>query len=123
VNQFGPDWNVFESTPEEEVASFLWMQHWAGALAQAYFITQSDYYPANLASLDMLEAHREAKPQWAAGAQYLPYGKIEASVAAYQNVRRLAGPALAEILEGGDYMTILEDLAIEANEALEESRQ
>lgn len=123
VNQFGPDWNVFESTPEEEVASFLWMQHWAGALAQAYFITQSDYYPANLASLDMLEAHREAKPQWAAGAQYLPYGKIEASVAAYQNVRRLAGPALAEIIEGGDYMTILEDLAIEANEALEESRQ
>ena len=39
------------------------------------------------------------------------------------DLRRLAGPALAEIIEGGDYMTILEDLAIEANEALEEPRQ
>ena len=48
---------------------------------------------------------------------------IEASVAAYQDVRRLAGPALGEIFEGGDYAVILEDLAIEANEALEDSRK
>ena len=57
------------------------------------------------------------------GFGYLGYGMIEAAVAAYQDVRRLAGPALGEIFEGGDYEIILEDLAIEANEALEDSRK
>jgi len=123
VNMFGPDWSVTDTDEAEEVASFLWLQHWARADMQADFIRATDYYPANLDSLAMLEEHRAAKPQWATGSQYLGYGKIEASVAAYQDVRRLAGPALAEIIEGGDYATILEDLAIEANEALEDSRK
>ena len=90
---------------------------------QADFIRATDYYPANLASLEMLDAHRAEKPQWATGSAYLGYGMIEAAVAAYQDVRRLAGPALGEIFEGGDHAIILEDLAIEANEALEDSRK
>ncbi len=123
VNMFGPDWSIVDTDEAEEVASFLWLQHWASPEMQADFIRATDYYPANLASLEMLDAHRAEKPQWATGSAYLGYGMIEAAVAAYQDVRRLAGPALGEIFEGGDYEIILEDLAIEANEALEDSRK
>lgn len=122
INVFGPSFSIVDASEEQEIASWLWMKHFVGASTQAAFVEATNYYPVNGAAFEYLGDYIEANPQYTIGRELINYARSEAPVGAYQSVRRIVGPALAAITEGADVAETMEDINIEANELLEESR-
>jgi ABC-type glycerol-3-phosphate transport system substrate-binding protein len=107
------------STPERELASWLFMKWFTAPEQQAKWIEASAYYPSRAGTVPLLDAYAAANPQWGSGLELVPLGKVEPSIASWASVRRLLQDAFSEIIQGTPDMIpgILADLDEAAAEA------
>lgn len=103
---YGGNQVLFESTPEEQLAGWMFMKYFAGPEAQAIYAEKTGYFPATLSSQDtpLLSENYETYPQKAqAFEEVFPYASITYPLA----VRRTVGDAVQTQIEtvllgGGD---------------------
>jgi len=122
VNSYLQTVGMVGSTPERELATWLFAKWFTAPEQQAKWIEASAYYPSRAGTVPLLQAYAADKPQWASGLDLVPLGQVEPSIASWSSVRRLVQDTYAAILQGtpDQIPTLLSDLNEAAAEAMAE---
>ena len=121
-NIYGGSVSVVRTDPATQLAAWLFLQHWTSAANQATWAEASNYFPARQSVADGMSDYMVENAAYGTAFDLLQYGKAEAPVAGYDNVRDAVEQAFIDIVFGGaDAATTLADLELEANEILAES--
>lgn len=115
------------STPEEELASWLFLKFLAGTEQQIAWTTATSYFPMNLDAADGLADFAAENPRFAEAFALLNDPEVNLYFApqqlSYGTVRGLVSEALADVTSNGrDVMEVAEELEAEANAALADSQ-
>ena len=120
VNVYGASVSVCRTTPQRQLAAWLFIKWFTEPEQQARWVRASNYFPARRSTARELDSYFAENPRYRIVYDLLDYGKSEPSVPGYQAVRRLIEEAMVEVAQGGDIDGILPRLEREANATLEE---
>jgi multiple sugar transport system substrate-binding protein/sn-glycerol 3-phosphate transport system substrate-binding protein len=84
---YGPSFTILESTPEEQLGSWLFIQWLLSAGNQARWVQVSDTFPLRLSVLDNLAADNPQAEQWIAAVNLLEYAHPEPGYRSWETVR------------------------------------
>jgi ABC-type glycerol-3-phosphate transport system substrate-binding protein len=112
-------------TPEQILASWLFLRWYTEPVQQAFWAAQSGYFPVRRSAAeglaDVFASPGYGKP-YESSFNLLGSTKAETSVPVYQTVRSEATAAFNDILDGADVTERLAELNDTANQLLEEAR-
>lgn len=120
MNLYGASVSIPRSTPEQELAAWLFVEYYTGTEAQAAWAQASNYFPVRASVADGLADYFAADPAYEAGFNLLQYSKTEPPVPGYDFVRDEAEGVLAAIVGDSsmDVAASLADLTELSNEIL-----
>jgi ABC-type glycerol-3-phosphate transport system substrate-binding protein len=72
VTVYGPSYTLLQSTPEKQLAAWLFVRWLLSPENQAGWVEAAGTLPLRTAALDLLAAYRSAHPQWDAAVKTLP---------------------------------------------------
>jgi multiple sugar transport system substrate-binding protein len=122
IQLYVPSIIVVPATPEEEVASFLFLKFLSSTDSQVAWTTATSYFPINLDAAASLGDFEAQNPQFAEANAIIadPSVKIYSSpaVLSYNPVRDLISKAWADVTSNGkDVATVAQQLTADANAA------
>ena len=120
-NIYGASVSIPQTTPEEQLAAWLFLKYYTNPESQARWAVASNYFPVRESVAEGLDEYFAENPAYQTAFELLQYGKTEAPVAGYDNVRDEVAEAYSRILDGEDVETVLAELDETANEILAES--
>lgn len=115
-NLYGADVMITVSSPEEELAAWLFIKWFPSPEQQAKWVEASNYFPTRAGTEEFLGDYVSENPQWGAALELLPFGSYEPQLISYQAVRDAASTAYNEIMQGADIQATLDGLTESANE-------
>lgn len=98
VDAFGQYLAVVNTTPEQSLASWLFLKYLTSPETQAEWIQASAYYPTRKSTVDLLGDYASQNKYWAEGLDLVQYGQSEPSLPSWTTVRRDIQDAFDEIL-------------------------
>jgi multiple sugar transport system substrate-binding protein/sn-glycerol 3-phosphate transport system substrate-binding protein len=116
-NIYGGDIMIPNTTPETQLAAWIFLKWFTEPEQQATWDQVSTYFPTRRSTAEYInpEDWPDWYPVWESGLDLLPYGSYEPQLISYQGVRDAAEQAYNEIMQGADIGATLEDLTEEAN--------
>lgn len=120
MNIYGASVSIPKTTPEQELAAWLFLKYYTSPEVQAQWAEVSGYFPVRHSVADEMTTYFEANPAYKAAFDLLQYGKFEPPVPGYDFVRDIAEEAMAAIVNGADVQQTLADMNQEANDILAE---
>jgi len=122
VDIYGASLSIFRSTPEEQLAAWLFIKWFAEPEQQARWAQASNYFPVRRSAAEMLTDYFAENPQYEKAFSFLGYDiVIEPGVAGYDECRDEIGEMLNAVAGGEDPATWLADTLEECNAFLEEA--
>ncbi len=118
MNVYGASVSMGRSTPERELATWLFIKYYTSPESQAKWARASNYFPVRQSVADGLTEYFEQNPAYKTAFELLPYGTTEPPVPGYDFVRDRVQEVMAAIADGADVATALAELTTEANEIL-----
>lgn len=120
VDVYGPSATVFKTTPERELAAWLFFKYWSQPEIVAEWAKVANYFPIRRSAIEspIMQEYIAENPNYQTAFELLPYGRVEPNVAGWQAVRSLLEDAMKEAIEGGDPQTILDAKSVEAADIL-----
>jgi multiple sugar transport system substrate-binding protein len=115
-NVYGGDIMVTQTTPEQQLAAWIFIKWFTSPEIQAQWDIISGYFPTRASTEEYLADYSTENPQWGAALSLLPYGYYEPQLISYQGVRDAAQQAFNEIMQGADVQATLDALTETANE-------
>ncbi len=107
-NIYGASTSIVRTDPQTQLASWLFLKHWSSAENQAKWVQASDYFPARNSVAEGLSDYITANEAFGTAFSLLQYGKAEAPVAGYDNIRDLVAEAFnAIVFDGADIESTL----------------
>jgi ABC-type glycerol-3-phosphate transport system substrate-binding protein len=124
VNAFGQNIAIVKTTPEKNLATWLFVKYFTSPEVQATWIRSSAYYPTRASTVALLGDFAAENPQWASGLELLPLGQVEPSLPSWATVRREVQDTFDAIIQGttDQIPGLLADLDAAAAEAVEETQ-
>lgn len=125
VNAFGQMIGIVGTTPEEDLASWLWIKHLTSPEVQAQWIPYSAYFPSQTTTVPLLADYAAENPIWALGLDLSAIGKSEPNIPAHGSVRGAIQDAFFAIAEAEDeaaIQAILDELQATAEELVAETQ-
>jgi multiple sugar transport system substrate-binding protein len=125
-NIYGADVMITDTTPEQELAAWIFVKWFTTPEVQAQWDVISGYFPTRQSTSDFLTDYTTENPQWGQAVDMLEYSYYEPQLISYQSVRDAAQASFNEIMQLGDGWTvddiagILADLTATANELQDE---
>ena len=119
-NVYGADVMIPVTTPETELAAWVFLKWFTSPEIQAEWVKISNYFPTRAGTAEFLGDYVSENEQWGTALDLLPYGSYEPQLISYQSVRDAAQAAYNEIMQGADIQATLDALTDEANELQEE---
>jgi multiple sugar transport system substrate-binding protein/sn-glycerol 3-phosphate transport system substrate-binding protein len=125
-NIYGGDIMITATTPEQQLAAWIFTKWFTTPEIQAEWDIISGYFPTRQGTVEFLEGYTEENPQWGQAVDMLEFSYYEPQLISYQSVRDAAQAAFNEIMQLGDGWTvedvqgILAELTETANELQEE---
>ena len=116
VNIYGASIAVCRSTPEQQLAAWIFLKWFTEPKQQARWVKATNYFPVRRSTA------REFTPYLRTAYNLLENGKTEPVGVWYDPVRRMLSEAMGEILAGGDMDQILSRVDWEANNLLAAAR-
>ena len=112
---------IFRSTPEAELASWLFMKYLTSPTVQAEWSQYSGYYPVREDSFQFLADFQEDNPEWASGLELLRYSRSTTLHPSWQIVKLALEDAFEELIANPeiDIRDQLSELDLVAAEILE----
>lgn len=116
---------IFNTSPEEELASWLFLKYLASPEVQAEWAQYSRYYPTRKNSLSLLRDFRTENPHWSQGLNLLKYSIGMPLDPSWNTVKLSVGDAFEGILIDGtldveEQLSSLDQLAAELWEYIRE---
>jgi ABC-type glycerol-3-phosphate transport system substrate-binding protein len=84
---YGPSYSVLRSTPERQLAAWLFARWLLSAENQAQWVEATNLLPLRTSLLDMIGPYRTTYPQWDAAVADLPQARIVPQLASWRKVR------------------------------------
>ena len=121
-NIYGASVSMPRSTPEQELATWIFIKYYTSPEVQTYWAEASNYFPVrqSVAEGEEMQTYFEANPAYAAAFDLLPYTKVEPQVPGYDFVRDLLEQQMAAIVSGSSVTETLAATNVEANRILAE---
>jgi ABC-type glycerol-3-phosphate transport system substrate-binding protein len=132
VNLYGASWSVLKTTPEQELAAWLFMKYFTEKDQTAAWATASNYMAVrqsavqtaveNVKKLKSFEKFPEAAEAYGKIYDWIQYGAVEAPVAGYDPVRKIIQDTVAAVaIKGeGDPKEALDAAVQQADDILKE---
>jgi multiple sugar transport system substrate-binding protein/sn-glycerol 3-phosphate transport system substrate-binding protein len=122
MNLYGASVTVPKTTPEQELAAWLFVKWFTEPEQNARWAKISGYFPVRISAADAMADYMEANPVYAQGFALMPYSTYEAQwCACYEEVRRMMEESYSAILDGADIDATLAGLQDDANASLAEN--
>lgn len=118
VNFYGASISVCRTTPERQLAAWLFLKWFTEPPQQARWVKASNYFPARKSTRRLLADYLEQNPRYASAYQLLEYGKAEPSLPGYEAVRRLISSTVVRVVQGAEVESSLTRLQQEAQATL-----
>jgi len=120
VDVYGPSACIFKSTPERQLAAWLFFRYWAEPENVIKWATVANYFPIRKSAIEspLMKEYLKKNPKYEKAFGFLKYGRVEPNVAGWQEIRGIMADAMKKAVEGGDPKEILEAAAAEANAIL-----
>ncbi len=121
VDLYGPNVTVFKSTPEKQLAAWLFIKWFTAKEQTARWGVETGYFPVRKAAAesDIVKAQFVKDPRYQKAFEYLPYGKGEPRLAAWEPIRGYMQDAITAVITGKlSPKDALDQAAQKANEAL-----
>ena len=116
-NVYGASVSIPKTTPEAELAAWLFVRWMSEPEQQALWATYSNYFPVRASAADALTDYLAENTQYAAAFALLGSTKAEPPVAGYDVVRDMVEEqGFFAILDGADAQATLDDITDQANE-------
>jgi multiple sugar transport system substrate-binding protein len=111
---------VFKTTPEKQLASWLFIRWFTQPENTARWAMVANYFPVRQSSIDLPEMteYLAANPVYEKAFELLVYGKAEPAVAAWSQIRGVINNATVAVINGADPKTTLDAAVQEANQLL-----
>jgi phosphate/phosphite/phosphonate ABC transporter binding protein len=120
MNVYGASVSIPVTTPERELAAWLFIKYYTSQDVQAKWATASQYFPVRQSVVDGLTEVFNTVPGYKTAFEMLKYSHFEPPVPGYDFVRNSVTEAMAAIVDGADVATTLDALNTDANEQLAE---
>ncbi|MDY7078036.1 MAG: ABC transporter substrate-binding protein [Chloroflexota bacterium] len=122
LNIYGASISVFESTPEEQLAAWLFIKWLSEPEQQAQWASGTGYFPTRQAAADQLADYFAENPTYAKAFTFMAmdYG-VESPVAGYDECRAAIAEMIIAVLGGEDTQTQLDATVEQCNEYLEDA--
>jgi len=119
-NIYGGDIMVTATTPEQQLAAWVFIKWFTTPEVQAQWDQISGYFPTRAGTNEFLADYFTENPQWAQAVELLPYSYYEPQLISYQSTRDGAQEAFNAIMQGADAQATLDALTETANETQDE---
>ncbi len=84
---YGPSYSVFKSTPEKQLAAWLFARWLLSPENQSQWVEATGLFPLRNSVLGMIQPYRQALPQWEAAAGYLSLAQGVPQLASWRKLR------------------------------------
>jgi multiple sugar transport system substrate-binding protein/sn-glycerol 3-phosphate transport system substrate-binding protein len=125
-NIYGGDVMITATTPEQQLAAWVFTKWFTLPEIQARWDEISGYFPTRQSAEEHLAGYVDENPQWGQALELLPFSYYEPQLISYTAVRDAATEAFNQIMQlpagatEEDIRPILDDLTTTANELEEE---
>lgn len=123
-NIYGASVSIVESTPEQELATWIFIKYYTDARVQRYWAEASNYFPVRESVAGELteSGYFEANPAYQTAFELLEFGRTEPPVPGYDFVRTDMEETMAFLMENtdADVEQALTELEARANDNLME---
>ncbi len=120
MNIYGASVSIPRSTPEGELAAWLFVKYYTDTESQATWAKASEYFPVRASVADGLADYFAENPAYKTAFDMLEFGRFEPPTPGYDFVRTKVGEAMAAIADGADVASTLTALNEESNVILAE---
>jgi multiple sugar transport system substrate-binding protein len=121
VNVYGASLSIFPTTPEKQLAAWLFIKWLTEPEQSARWTRATDYFPVRGSAADELEDYFAGNPQFAKAFGFLDHDiAIEPGVVGYDECRNLIGEMLSTVVAGDDPASKLHDTVEECNSFMPE---
>ena len=104
IGVYGPDFTVFSSTPEKQLAAWLFARWLLSSQNQAQLAQAESGFPVRKSALDEMKDFQAKQPQWAAAQHALEYAQSEPTARSWNTVRWALSDAATQLFRS--YFTI-----------------
>ncbi|MEA3336101.1 MAG: extracellular solute-binding protein [Chloroflexota bacterium] len=119
-NIYGASVSIPKTTPDAELAAWLFLKHYTSPDVQAKWVEASNYFPVRSGVAEGLDDYFAENPAYQTAFELLPYGTFEPPAPGYDFVRDMAEEAMAAIAGGAPVQETLDQLTEDANASLAE---
>ncbi|MBP7213608.1 MAG: extracellular solute-binding protein [Anaerolineaceae bacterium] len=98
-NVYGASVSIPKSTPERELAAWLFLKYYTQPEIQKLWAEASGYYPVRQSAADMMTDYMAANPTFKASWDLLGYGAFEPAVPGYDFVREQVNIVMAALVD------------------------
>ncbi len=126
MNIYGSSISIPKSTPEKELASWIFLKYFTSPAVNAKWAQTSQYYPSRISAAQDLTDYMSKNPAYKTGYDLLKYGAFEPPVPGYDFVRTMIqddGMSVIIAEPYPDVKTVLDKVNEEANANLQEQLQ
>lgn len=88
---YGSSYIVLKSTPEQQLASWLFVRWMLSPENQKKWVEVTGLFPLRNSEMDLLGDYKNSHPQWAAAVDLLPQAQIQPQLASWRKVRVMLG--------------------------------
>jgi multiple sugar transport system substrate-binding protein/sn-glycerol 3-phosphate transport system substrate-binding protein len=110
-NIYGASVSIPKTTPEQELAAWLFVKYYTSSEVQAAWGLASNYFPVRASSAESLTDYMAENPAYKTAFDLLPYTKAEPPVAGYDPVREEMARVMQAVTTNSDDRDIAEILA------------
>ncbi|MEM7130251.1 MAG: extracellular solute-binding protein [Chloroflexota bacterium] len=118
MNLYGASVSIGASTPEQEVATWLFIKYYTSPDVQAQWAQASNYFPVRESVADGMGSYFEENPAYEVAFNLLGFGKAEPPMPGYDFVRDIVEEQMVAIVNGAEVESTLAALTEESNEIL-----
>jgi len=120
MNIYGASVSMGQSTPEKELATWLFIKYYTSAEVQADWARASNYFPVRQSVAEGMTDYFAENTAYQTAFDLLEYGQAEPPTPGYDFVRDIVSEVMAAVANGADIAEALGDLNVESNEILAE---
>ena len=119
-NIYGGDVMITVTTPEQQLAAWLFIKWFTSPENQAKWDQISGYFPTRQSTIDNLQEYLASNPQWAKAVELLPFSAYEPQLISYNDARKGMTEAFNAIIQGAEIQPTLDELNDASNAQQEE---
>ena len=117
---YGPSYNVLQSTPEKQLAAWLFARWLLSPESQAQWVEQTGLFPLRHAVLDLVGSYLLASPQWGAANAALTQAQDVPQLASWRKVRYVLEDGLTVLFQENLTPDKLPALLVEMDSTIQE---